>query len=129
MGSLLQLPSAPRRPRRPDPLRTPKAEDHNHGPAVNDLRQLHSQLHTVSCQYLLLYSAKIACTRVRKILAWVELRGLEPLTPCLQIAGTARVGRLELEGWLPARDRDIPLLTGVNDANGTAVAGQAMMAR
>lgn len=44
----------------------------------------------------------------------MELRGLEPLTPCLQIAGTAQVGRRELDGWLPASNRDIPLLTEVN---------------
>ena len=32
----------------------------------------------------------------------------------MQIAGIARVGRLELGGWLPASDPDVPLLTGVN---------------
>src|SRR5215510_15165071 len=41
-SGLLQLSSAPRRPRRPDPLRTTPAEDHSNDPGVNDLRQLHS---------------------------------------------------------------------------------------
>jgi len=36
--------------------------------------------------------------------------------PCFQIAGIVRVGRLELDGGLPASDRDVPLMTGVNDA-------------
>ncbi|MFE3412003.1 DDE-type integrase/transposase/recombinase [Streptomyces mirabilis] len=38
---LLQLPSPPRRPRRPDPLRTPQAEDHD--PGVIGDRQLHTR--------------------------------------------------------------------------------------
>jgi hypothetical protein len=41
--------------------------------------------HHTYCCTLLLYSAKAGWTSVRKIsLNWVELRGLEPLTPCLQ---------------------------------------------
>jgi hypothetical protein len=37
---LLQLPSPPRRPRRPDSLRTPQAEDPD--PGVSKLRQMHT---------------------------------------------------------------------------------------
>jgi hypothetical protein len=39
VGGLLQLPSPTRRPRRPDSLRTPQAEDR--APGVNDHRRLH----------------------------------------------------------------------------------------
>src|SRR5215469_11566655 len=40
MAGLLQLPSAARRPRRPDPLRTTPPENHpGNDPRVNDLRQ------------------------------------------------------------------------------------------
>lgn len=39
-GGLLQLPSPTLRPRRPDPLRTPQAEDH--GPGVTGDHQLHT---------------------------------------------------------------------------------------
>jgi hypothetical protein len=49
----------------------------------------------------------------------VELRGLEPLTPCLQIAVTIRPPGPELGGGLSASDRGTPLATG---GNGTLMA-------
>ena len=44
----------------------------------------------------------------------VELRGLEPLTPCLQIAVTGRVVCHELACCVFATDLGIPALAGVN---------------
>jgi hypothetical protein len=44
----------------------------------------------------------------------VELRGLEPLTPCLQIAVIGRVKRPELGELPPVSYRDVPPLTEVN---------------
>jgi hypothetical protein len=44
----------------------------------------------------------------------VELRGLEPLTPCLQIAVTGRVTCRELGCCVSATDLGIPAVTGVN---------------
>jgi hypothetical protein len=46
----------------------------------------------------------------------VELRGLEPLTPCLQIAGIVQVTGAHLGSRFSASDRGIPLVTGVNEA-------------
>jgi len=44
----------------------------------------------------------------------VELRGLEPLTPCLQI-GLSTCGQdADLASEVPASIRDVPLATGVN---------------
>ena len=44
----------------------------------------------------------------------VELRGLEPLTPCLQIGFSSRGYGPDRGGELSVRDRSIPLVTGVN---------------
>jgi hypothetical protein len=44
----------------------------------------------------------------------VELRGLEPLTPCLQIAVTGRVVRRELGCCVSAIDHEIPAVAGIN---------------
>jgi hypothetical protein len=44
----------------------------------------------------------------------VELRGLEPLTPCLQIAAIGQVMQPELGGRLSVGDRGVPSVTGVN---------------
>ena len=44
----------------------------------------------------------------------MELRGLEPLTPCLQITVSAQIGRSDLDGPGSASDRWIPLLTTLN---------------
>jgi hypothetical protein len=48
----------------------------------------------------------------------VELRGLEPLTPCLQSDVFARCGAADLASQLSASSREIPLLT---PGNGTAI--------
>jgi hypothetical protein len=52
------------------------------------------------------------------ILDWelclVELSGLEPLTPCLQIVVIMQEPRRELACIRPMSDRGMPLLTGVN---------------
>jgi hypothetical protein len=45
----------------------------------------------------------------------VELSGLEPLTPCLQIAVIMQELQRELACGPPVSDRGIPLLTGVID--------------
>ena len=44
----------------------------------------------------------------------VELRGLEPLTPCLQSDVFAGSGGADLAGRLPVSSREIPLLTPAN---------------
>jgi hypothetical protein len=44
----------------------------------------------------------------------VELRGLEPLTPCLQSDVFACVSGSDLHSRLSVRDRHVPLRTGVN---------------
>jgi hypothetical protein len=51
----------------------------------------------------------------------VELRGLEPLTPCLQIAVTDQPAGVELDLGLPVSDRRVPLAPG---PNGTVMAHQ-----
>src|ERR1700761_4892863 len=44
----------------------------------------------------------------------VELRGLEPVTPCLQIAIISRVMCCELGFCMAMTDRGIPAVTGVH---------------
>ena len=44
----------------------------------------------------------------------VELSGLEPLTPCLQIAVSSCADIADLRSQPSLSDRGIPLLTGVN---------------
>ena len=44
----------------------------------------------------------------------VELRGLEPLTPCLQIAVISRVMCCELRCCMAVADRGVPAVTSVN---------------
>jgi hypothetical protein len=46
----------------------------------------------------------------------VELRGLEPLTPCLQSDVSTRVSGPDLRNRLSLSDRHVPLRTGGNDA-------------
>jgi hypothetical protein len=46
----------------------------------------------------------------------VELRGLEPLTPCLQSDVFSHVSGLDLGNRLSLSDRYVPLGTGGNDA-------------
>jgi hypothetical protein len=46
--------------------------------------------------------------------AEVELRGLEPLTPCLQSDVFVCCDRADLAGQLSVSSREIPLLTPVN---------------
>jgi hypothetical protein len=61
------------------------------------------------------YTLKAMRSEKRKTsLTCVELRGLEPLTPCLQIAVIVRVTGSELDDRPPVSDRGVPLLTGVN---------------
>ena len=50
---------------------------------------------------------------------WVELRGLEPPAPCLQIDVSAWENSADLRLWPRASDRRIPALTG---GNGTLMA-------
>jgi hypothetical protein len=52
-------------------------------------------------------------------LVGVELRGLEPLTPCLQIAVISLLAVAELVVGLAMSGRWVPLVTG---ANGTLMA-------
>jgi hypothetical protein len=52
-------------------------------------------------------------------LTWVELRGLEPLTPCLQIGLSLYCQGADLANGLSVRDRGVPLVTVVN---GTSMA-------
>ena len=44
----------------------------------------------------------------------MELRGLEPLTPCLQIGLSTCGHAADLVSGLSVSDRNVPLLTGVN---------------
>jgi hypothetical protein len=44
----------------------------------------------------------------------VELSGLEPLTPCLQIVVITRVEAAELHSRLPVSHPDVPLVTVLN---------------
>ena len=48
------------------------------------------------------------------VLVWVELRGLEPLTPCLQIAVIGPQTGTELGGSLAVSNRDMPPMTRLN---------------
>jgi hypothetical protein len=54
-----------------------------------------------------------------RVFSQVELRGLEPLTPCLQSDVFTRDGRADLVRQLSVSDRHVPLLTL---ANGTLMA-------
>jgi hypothetical protein len=47
-------------------------------------------------------------------LCLVELRGLEPLTPCLQIAVIGRVMRWELGRCMAVANRGVPAVTSFN---------------
>jgi hypothetical protein len=53
------------------------------------------------------------------VFSQVKLRGLEPLTPCLQIAVISRVMRSELGCYVSATNHGIPAMAG---ANGTLMA-------
>jgi hypothetical protein len=50
----------------------------------------------------------------------VELRGLEPLTPCLQSDVSRRCDRADLASQLSVSSREVPLLTSAN-GTGTAI--------
>ena len=54
----------------------------------------------------------------------VELRGLEPLTPCLQSDVYERGGHADLVSQLPVSSRGVPLVTMVN---GTLMARRFLM--
>jgi hypothetical protein len=58
-------------------------------------------------------------------LAWVELRGLEPLTPCLQSDVFVCCDGADLARQLSVSSREIPLLTS---GNGTLMARRSCSA-